>query len=139
MAKIKEFFVLTSGLQCPQYLERTYMGHNGPQDWYLIWPQRQLTSWPRIPRYGLLDQFSTSHLWRPLEANEASEFISFLHYQINEVLKFKTHKSNDLVPVIVIEIFAFYHNSAISLPSPVNKNRKYIWDLKNKKGFLYWL
>ena len=55
----------------------------------------------------------------PIEANEDSEFISFLHYQINEVLNFKIHKSNDLVPVIVIEIFAFYHNSHISLPSPV--------------------
>ena len=121
MAKIKDFFALTSGLQSPQYLERSYMQRNGPQVWYLIWPQRQLTSWPPIPRYGLLDQFSTSCLWRPLEANEASEFISFLHYQINEVLNFKIYKSNDLVPVIVTDILAFYHNRENRVPSPVRR------------------
>ena len=82
MDKIKDIFALTYGLQRPQYLERSYMGHNGPQVWYSIWPQRHLNSWPPIPRYGLLDQFLTSCIWRPLEANEASEFISFLHYQI---------------------------------------------------------
>ena len=31
MAKTKDFFALTYGLQCPQYLERSYIGHNGPQ------------------------------------------------------------------------------------------------------------
>ncbi len=93
MAKTKDFFALTYGLQCPQYLEMSYMGPNGPQVWHSIWPQRQLTSWPLIPRYGLLDQFSTSCPWRPLEANEATELISFLHYQITEVLNFKIHES----------------------------------------------
>ena len=121
MTKIKNFFALSSVLQWPQYLERSYMGHNGPQVWYLIWPQRQLTSWPPIPRYGLLDQFSTSCLWRPLEANEATEFISFLHYQITEVLNFKIHKSNDLVPVIVTDILAFYHDRCIRVDDPVHK------------------
>ena len=95
------------------------MPHSGLQVWYLIWPQRQLTSWPPIPRYGLLDQFSTSCLWRPIEANEATEFISFLHYQITEVLNFKIHKSNDLVPVIVTDILAFYHDRCIRVVDPV--------------------
>ena len=100
------------------------MGHNGPQVWYLIWPQRQLTSWPPIPRYGLLDQFSILCLWRPLEANEVTEFISFLHYQITEVLSFKIHKSNDLLPIIVTEILAFYNDTSVRVSSPVAINKK---------------
>ncbi len=58
MAKIKDFFALTYVLQCPQYLERSYMEHNGPQVWCLIWPLRQLTSWPPISRYGLTSGLS---------------------------------------------------------------------------------
>ena len=86
------------------------MPHNELQGWYSIWPSKTIGPMAPILRYGLLDQFSTSCFWRPLEANEASEFISFLYHQINEELNFKIYKSNDLVPVIVTDILAFYHD-----------------------------